>query len=87
MWLTRSQVREVSMRAGVGPLDGRARGEYIVGCLFREPEADLLRRVAEIRDSDRARFRAEAEADQLADCPLEDAGRVAEVVPLRAARD
>lgn len=60
-WLSPGQLAELSIRAGVGPRDGRARGEYITGCLFGEPEVELLRRVGEIRDSDRVRFRAELE--------------------------
>jgi hypothetical protein len=63
--LTPNQFREINRRAGIGAFDGRARSEYIVGSLFEEPSGELLRRVAEIRDADRAQFRAELEADRV----------------------
>ena len=44
--------------------DGKARSEYIVGCLFGEPGETLLARVAEIRDAERAKFHAEIEAER-----------------------
>ena len=62
--LTLDQLREVDRRAGIAGIDGKARGEYIVGVLFGEPHAVLLDRVRRVRDSERARLRAEIEAER-----------------------
>ena len=62
--LTPSQFREINRRAQIGPFDGRARSEYIAGCVFCEPGAELLERVREIRDVGRARRRAEIVDDR-----------------------
>lgn len=62
--LTLDQFRELDRRAGIDGIDGKARGEYIVGVLFGEPEALLLDRVRRISDSERARLRAEIEAER-----------------------
>jgi hypothetical protein len=62
--LTREQHREISLRAGLGPFDGRALGEYIAGLLIGESKAELLERVHQIRDAERARFRAEIVAQR-----------------------
>lgn len=60
--LTPAQFREINRRAGLDLLDGKARGEYIVGCLFDEPHDALLARVRETAETERARFRAEVQA-------------------------
>lgn len=64
VWLTPEQFREINRRAGLGPFDGRARSEYLAGCAVGEPRRELLSRVHEIRDRERARLRAEIEADR-----------------------
>ena len=62
--LTLDQLREVNRRAGIDGIDGKARGTYIAGVLFGEPDALLLDRVRRVRDSERARLRAEIEAER-----------------------
>ena len=64
MELTLDQLREVDRRAGIDGIDGHARGEYIVGVVFGEPRAVLLDRVRRVRDRERARLRAEIEAER-----------------------
>jgi hypothetical protein len=58
--LTLRQVRDINRQAGLGVFDGKARGEYILGRALAAPHDELLERVHEIRDLERARFRAEA---------------------------
>ena len=60
--LTLDQFREVNRRAGLDGIDGKARGEYIIGVLFGEPQARLLDRVRRVSDSARARVCAEIQA-------------------------
>src|SRR5205085_11929438 len=62
--LTVTQFKEITRRAGIAVFDGKARSEYIVGCLFGEPSETLLARVAEIRDAERAKFHGEIEAER-----------------------
>ena len=62
--VTFSQLREINRCAGVDQFDGRARREFILGCVFGEPREELLERVHEIRDAERARFRAELAAER-----------------------
>ena len=62
--LTLDQFRELNRRAGLDAIDGRARSEFIVGVLFGEPRAPLLDRVRRISDCERARLRAEIEAER-----------------------
>jgi hypothetical protein len=62
--LTWAQFREINRRAGLGPYAGKARSEYMVGCVFGEPLDELLERVHEIRDAERARFRADLDAER-----------------------
>jgi hypothetical protein len=62
--MTPAQLTEIHRRADLGPFDGRARSEYLVGCIFGEPHDTLLKRVHEIRDTQRARLRAQIEADR-----------------------
>lgn len=57
-------VREINRRAGLRSPDGKARGAYVVGCALGEPHDELLERVRKIADNERARFRAELEADR-----------------------
>jgi hypothetical protein len=59
-----AQRRELMRRAGLGSLNGKALGAYIIGYLFDEPEAELLERVDKIRDTERERFRAELLAER-----------------------
>jgi hypothetical protein len=61
---TVDQLREVNRRAGLGALNGKTRGEYLVGCATGEPHDDLIARVAAIRDSERERFRAEIQTER-----------------------
>jgi hypothetical protein len=60
--MTKSQLVEISKQADLGPFDGRARSEWIVGVMLDEPRDELLERVLTIRDAERARFRAEIKA-------------------------
>ena len=62
--LTLDQFREINRRAGLDGLDGKARSAYIVGVLFGEPQAELLDRVRRVSDCERARLRAEIEAER-----------------------
>ena len=59
--LTCEQLREINRRGGLGFGDGKARGEYIVGCLFDEPHDELLERVHRTAGEQRAQFRAEVD--------------------------
>jgi hypothetical protein len=56
--MTRAQLRAISERADLGPLDGRACSEYMVGCALGEPRRALLKRVRDIRDRERERVAA-----------------------------
>jgi hypothetical protein len=62
--MTPAQLTEIHRRADLGPFDSRARSEYLVGCIFGEPHDTLLERVHEIRDTQRARLRAQIEANR-----------------------
>jgi hypothetical protein len=62
--LTPEQFREINRCAQLGPIDNKARSEYIAGCLFGESRDGLLKRVREIRDVERRNFRAELESDR-----------------------
>ncbi len=62
--LTLDQLREVDRRAGVDGITGKGRSAYIVGALFGEPQAELLDRVRRVSDSERARLRAELQAER-----------------------
>lgn len=59
VWVTPDQFRELNRRAKLGLFDGLARSEYVVGCLFGEPHDELLDRVWQAAEKERARFRAE----------------------------
>lgn len=61
----RATVRDlvaINRRADLNAFDGRARGEFILGCALGAPHAQLLERVRQTRDVERARFRTELDA-------------------------
>lgn len=62
--VTHAQLREITRRAGLGPLDAHARSEYLLGCGLGEPHDQLLERVHQIAVEDRAQFAAGIEADR-----------------------
>ena len=62
--MTFRQLHEINRRADLRAFDGRARAEFIVGCALSEPHDELLKRVREIAAADRARFRAELDAER-----------------------
>lgn len=62
--VTVRQLVAINRCAGLNAFDGRARGEFILGRLLGEPDAELLERVRKTADDERARFRAELEADR-----------------------
>lgn len=62
--MTLEQLREIRRGAGIAPFDGRARGEYLLGCALGEPQEALLERVQRIAAEERVRFRAEIDADR-----------------------
>jgi len=62
--VTHAQLREITRRAGLGPLDAHARSEYLLGCGLGEPHDQLLERVHQIALEDRAQLAAETKADR-----------------------
>jgi hypothetical protein len=64
--MTGVQLREINRRAGIGIWDGRARSEYLLGCALGEPHGALLERVHAIAATERAKFRAELDAERAA---------------------
>jgi hypothetical protein len=62
--VTLRQLWEINRRAGLDVSDGRARGEYIVGCALGEPHDNLLERVQRVAAEQRAQFRAELDAER-----------------------
>lgn len=58
------RVGRSTVRLSSAPFDAGARSEYIVGCLLREPQDELLERIHRIRDAERMRLRAEIAAER-----------------------